>query len=110
MRLKRRASTLSVRDGHVSSGLPYDQRDPDFAINRAGWGRNLAIQQYDDLTHRIARKQIHSYMGTPAALARFSDIQDLETHRFLLRVLRSPETLGQHIRKCVTPLPLAVLR
>lgn len=37
-------------------------------------------------------------MGTPATLSRFSGVQELEVDRFLLRVLRKPEMLEQHLR------------
>ncbi|KAI5359250.1 putative cytochrome P450 [Septoria linicola] len=70
----------------------------DFLMNMCNWGHNLALQQFDDLRHRTGRKQLHSYIGTPASMARFNDVQELQSHRFLLRVLRKPKTLGHEIR------------
>lgn len=48
---------------------------------------------------RAIRKQIHSLLGTQAALAKYSDVQDLETRRFLLRLLSSPARFLDHIKR-----------
>ena len=47
---------------------------------------------------RASRKQFHNIVGTQSALSRFSELQEVETDRFLLRVLESPNELLQHVR------------
>ena len=64
---------------------------------RAGWGDAVASQMYTDRL-RVYRKNIAQLIGSKTAVARFNSVQDLETRRFLLRVLDKPEDLVQHIR------------
>lgn len=37
-------------------------------------------------------------MGTKAAIARYHSLEEIETRRFLLRVLDTPNKVMQHIR------------
>lgn len=70
------------------------------ASKACGYERFLSLHQYDN-TFRQHRKLVHQQLGTRAATARFRDIQDEESRRFLLRVLDDPENLFQHIKRQV---------
>lgn len=51
-----------------------------------------------NLIHRLHRKLLHQQMGTRKLVEKFYDFQDLESRRFLLRVLDTPTNLIQHIK------------
>lgn len=70
------------------------------ASKLCGYERFLSLHQYDN-TFRQHRKLVHQQLGTRAATARFRDIQDEESRRFLLRVLDDPDNLFQHIKRYV---------
>ena len=68
-----------------------------FASELCGFGILLPVRQYDD-TFRWHRKLIHQELGTRVTAQRFRDIQDVESHRFLLRILNDPFKLMEHIK------------
>lgn len=76
-----------------TSGRPYMH----FASKLCGYGIFLNFQQYDS-TFRKHRKLVHQQLGTPAAVARFRDIQDVESRRFLFRILEDPGNVINHIK------------
>jgi len=63
-----------------------------------GWKNTLVLLPYGD-RFRNYRKMFHQVIGTPAAMAAFHPIEEDETHKFLKRVLKSPEDLATHVRK-----------
>ncbi|EME50310.1 hypothetical protein DOTSEDRAFT_59413 [Dothistroma septosporum NZE10] len=70
---------------------------PFFLTQMCGWGEDIGLIPYNRRLRAI-RKHIHSLLGTQTALAKYSDIQDLETRRFLLRVLNDPTRFLEHIK------------
>ena len=66
-----------------------------------GWKWTLALTPYGD-RFREYRKMLHGLMGTRTHVERFHGIMELETHRFLRRILENPEDLQDHIRKHVS--------
>ncbi|KNG82926.1 O-methylsterigmatocystin oxidoreductase [Aspergillus nomiae NRRL 13137] len=68
-----------------------------FAGEIVGWEDVLGFQGYSD-RFRFYRKVLHRVLGTKALMSRFNPLQDVEVRRFLLRVLRKPDDLIQHIR------------
>ncbi|KAM0455036.1 hypothetical protein ACHAPV_007923 [Trichoderma viride] len=68
-----------------------------FASEMCGFAAFLPAMPYDD-EFRQHRKYIHQQLGTKALAARFSDIQDVESKRLLLRILNDPENLVEHIK------------
>jgi hypothetical protein len=66
--------------------------------NLCGFGRLLIFRNYDDV-FRKQRKLVHQQLGTPATASQFNDIQALESHRLLLRILNSPENFPEHLKK-----------
>ena len=73
-------------------------------ISRCGWEFTLASQLYDDRL-RAYRKPIHATLGTKVGAARFNALQEIEVHRFLLRTLKRPAGLLDHIRTYVISAP-----
>lgn len=66
-----------------------------------GWRNTLALTPYGD-RFRSIRKKMHGLMGSPAVIAahpaKIPSLIELETHRFLLRILNDPSNLSKIIR------------
>lgn len=62
-----------------------------------GYDRFFALLQYGD-QFRLYRRVVHQHFGTKSLVAQFADIQDVESKRFLWRVLKDPDNLFQHIK------------
>ncbi|KAL6867809.1 cytochrome P450 [Trichoderma novae-zelandiae] len=62
-----------------------------------GYDRFFALLQYGD-QFRLYRKVIHQQLGTKNLAAQYKDTQDVESRRFLWRILREPDHLFTHIR------------
>lgn len=60
----------------------------------------MALIHYGDHL-RAYRKNIHQFMGTRGSVTRFHKHEETEMRRFLLRLLKEPTKLQQHIRKYV---------
>lgn len=54
------------------------------------------MQTYSD-RFRAYRKAMQPYLGSDTAVSQYNDLQEVECHRFLLRVLQDPKSLPQHI-------------
>ncbi|KAI7776161.1 hypothetical protein LA080_005783 [Diaporthe eres] len=68
-----------------------------FGNEMCGWGDLLATQSYNE-RFRSYRRPIHALVGTKAGVLRYNELQEVEVHRFLLRVLNNPTKLLDHIR------------
>lgn len=66
-----------------------------------GWKNTLVLLPYGDRFRRY-RRLFHSLVGSHATIKRFLPVEELETRRFLRRVLAKPENLQQHIRKYIS--------
>lgn len=62
-----------------------------------GWKNTLVLVPYG-ARFRNHRKDFHQLIGTHTSMLRFHPIEELETHRFLKRVLKKPEDLADHVR------------
>lgn len=58
------------------------------------------MQTYSD-RFRAYRKAMQPYLGSESAVAPTNPLQEVEAHRFLLRVLRDPKKLAHHIQTYV---------
>ncbi|KAI3212678.1 hypothetical protein CBS147311_251 [Penicillium roqueforti] len=67
-----------------------------FASQMVGWEHILAMQTYSDRL-RAYRKAMQPYLGSETAVSQYNELQEVESHRFLLRVLKDPKNLIQHI-------------
>ncbi|KXT12870.1 hypothetical protein AC579_5391 [Pseudocercospora musae] len=77
--------------------IASDRPRPFFLTQMCGWNRNIGFIPYDRRL-RGMRKHIHSLLGTQTALADFNPVQDIETRRFLLRILRKPDQFLKYIK------------
>ncbi len=68
-----------------------------FGMQMCGWTHLLSSQQ-NTPRFRAYRQRIHKAIGTPSTLSRYYPLQEVEVHRFLLRVLDDPDGLLKHIR------------
>ncbi|OKP05847.1 O-methylsterigmatocystin oxidoreductase [Penicillium subrubescens] len=59
------------------------------------------MQTYSD-RFRVYRKAMQPYLGSETAIAQYNSLQEIEVHRFLLRVLlrflQDPSKLSQHVQ------------
>ncbi|KAG0702315.1 cytochrome P450 [Suillus ampliporus] len=62
-----------------------------------GWKHTLVLLPYGN-SFREYRKNFHRVIGSHAALDIFKPIEEVETHRFLKRVLANPDQLQAHVR------------
>ncbi|KAG6873914.1 hypothetical protein C0995_009694 [Termitomyces sp. Mi166 len=67
------------------------------AGNLVGWRNSLGLMSYGDRFRRY-RRLLRDIIGNSASMRQFSHIEQVETHRFLRRVLANPTDLAQHIR------------
>ncbi|KZL65211.1 O-methylsterigmatocystin oxidoreductase (cytochrome P450 oxidoreductase), partial [Colletotrichum tofieldiae] len=89
---RRAATQLLDKSSIKTSGRPYMR----FA-DLCGFASLLNLEQYD-AGYRQDHKLVHQQLGTKAVAARFRDTLDVESQRFLLRVLDDPANLVQHIK------------
>lgn len=68
-----------------------------FAGEMVGW-ENAMSSQFYNAQFREYRKQAHQVFGTQNLVSQFSELQDTEVKRFLLRTLEKPDELVQNIR------------
>jgi hypothetical protein len=63
-----------------------------------GWKNALVLLPYGDRL-REYRKNFHRVIGSRAALSIYHPTLEIETHRFLKRVLAEPDQLQSHVRQ-----------
>lgn len=57
----------------------------------------MAMQTYSD-RFRDYRKAMQPYLGSEQAVSQYNTLQEIEAHRFLLRVLNDQTKLAEHIQ------------
>lgn len=62
-----------------------------------GWKNTLVLLPYGDRL-REYRRNFHHVIGSRAAMDIYQPIEEIETHRFLKRVLAKPDQLQAHVR------------
>ncbi|KAJ8086182.1 hypothetical protein PM082_005005 [Marasmius tenuissimus] len=72
-----------------------------------GWKNTLALLPYGDRFRRY-RKIFHRLIGSPATMRQYHPALELETQRFLQRVLRTPSNVQDHIRKTAGAIILRI--
>ncbi|KAH8690781.1 cytochrome P450 [Talaromyces proteolyticus] len=77
-----------------------------FANDLVGWDKALSSQNYTPL-FRAYRKAVGRVMGSRKSVAQFDGLQEMESEKFLLRLLKQPENFKKHIR---TEVVTAVLK
>ncbi|KIY66959.1 cytochrome P450 [Cylindrobasidium torrendii FP15055 ss-10] len=89
-------------------GAIYSER-PVFPMcgELVGWQNALVFLQYGD-RFKSFRKTFHNLIGTNAVMKKYCPAEELETKRFLRRVLATPELLAEHIRKSTGAIVLRI--
>ncbi|KAJ7708746.1 cytochrome P450 [Mycena rosella] len=72
-----------------------------------GWKNTLVFVPYG-ARFRNYRRLAHSLFGSRSTMASFEPLEELETHRFLKRLLSDPDGLQNHIRKTAGALILRI--
>ncbi|KAJ7162570.1 cytochrome P450 [Mycena crocata] len=72
-----------------------------------GWKNTLVLLPYGDRFRRF-RRLFHNIIGSRAAIKQFLPVEELETRRFLRRVLAKPNDLPKHIRKTAGAIILRI--
>ncbi|KAF8211494.1 cytochrome P450 [Mycena galopus ATCC 62051] len=72
-----------------------------------GWKNTLVLLPYGDRFRRF-RRLFHNIIGSRSAIKQFLPIEELETRRFLRRVLAKPNDLPKHIRKTAGAIILRI--
>ncbi|KAJ7477078.1 cytochrome P450 [Mycena galericulata] len=72
-----------------------------------GWKNTLVLLPYGDRFRRF-RRLFHNIIGSRTAIKQFLPIEELETRRFLRRVLSKPGDLPKHIRKTAGAIILRI--
>ncbi|KLO06300.1 cytochrome P450 [Schizopora paradoxa] len=68
-----------------------------FCGEMCGWNRSLAMMHYGP-QHKAIRKIVHQFMGSGDAISRHHPLLEVESRRFLLRTLKNPGNVTDHIR------------
>ncbi|CAH0024773.1 unnamed protein product [Clonostachys rhizophaga] len=97
----------AVRDLLEQTSLKTSLRPSSIFADGCGFGNFLPFRQYND-TYRWHRKLVHQQIGTKVMAARFNDVQDVESRRFLLRVLQNPEDLVKHFKTEASAIVLKI--
>ncbi|KAG2362235.1 cytochrome P450 [Suillus spraguei] len=80
-----------------SKGTLYSDRPViPMAGELVGWKDSLPFLSYD--LSRQQRRNIHKVIGSRDAVDAYNEIEEVETHRFLKRVLAKPDQLREHVR------------
>jgi len=90
---KKAAHDLLDKHSTTTSGRPQTE----FASRLCGFGDFLLFQQ-DNNHFRRGRKLVNQELGTKAAAARFKHAQDVHVRRFLIQVLKQPESSIKHLK------------
>ncbi|KAJ7746782.1 cytochrome P450 [Mycena maculata] len=72
-----------------------------------GWKNTLALTPYGE-RFRNYRRLAHSVFGSRSSMAGFEPLEETETHRFLKRLVSTPDGLQDHIRKAAGAIILRI--
>ncbi|KLO18912.1 cytochrome P450 oxidoreductase OrdA-like protein [Schizopora paradoxa] len=78
-----------------------------FGGEMCGWSNTLALLR-DVEEHRLHRKNIHRVIGTRAATSKFHSLMEVEMRRLVLRIMKRPDLLQQHVQTSATALILRI--
>lgn len=87
------ASNILERNSLQTSG----RLRPQFGSILCGFGSSPLILPYNSKL-RQARRNFHKHIGSSAAVAQNHNIREIESRRFLIRLLYNPKELDRHIK------------
>ncbi|KAG6908024.1 hypothetical protein DXG01_006443 [Tephrocybe rancida] len=97
------ANDMLDKKSHIYSDRPILQ----MGGNLVGWKNSLILLPYGDRFRRC-RRMFRAIIGSRTTVNQFSHIEELETHRFLRRVLTEPKELATHIRRIAGSIILRI--
>ncbi|KAG1874858.1 cytochrome P450 [Suillus subluteus] len=89
------------------SALYSDRPVVPMAGELVGWKDAMAFLPHGD-RFRQQRKNLHRVIGSRAAVDVYSEIEEVETRRFLKRVLANPDQLQEHVRHTAGAITLRI--
>ncbi|KAI0028090.1 cytochrome P450 [Vararia minispora EC-137] len=91
------------------SSIYSDRPRMPMAGELCGYIDTLPIMPYGQ-RFRVTRRLMHQFMGTRTTVEKYADVEEEETARFILRILRDPrsESLEEHVRKMTGGLILKI--
>ncbi|KAG2039206.1 cytochrome P450 [Suillus americanus] len=72
-----------------------------------GYGQTLPYLRYGE-RFRLFRKNCHRIIGSHSALVIYQPMEEMETRRFLKRVLAKPDRLQAHVRHAIGAISLRI--
>ena len=69
------------------------------ACDLVGWGDLTGLLPHGD-THRKHRKLFHRYIGAKSSLEAFYPAKEAEAKQLIRNVLKNPDDLIAHVRRC----------
>ncbi|KAH8116638.1 cytochrome P450 [Phellopilus nigrolimitatus] len=69
-----------------------------FGGEMVGWENSVSLARYGDRLRQY-RRNFHQFLGTKAAVSGLIPLLEVETRRFLYRVMRNPSSLHEQIRR-----------
>ncbi|KAJ3560510.1 hypothetical protein NP233_g10793 [Leucocoprinus birnbaumii] len=97
------ATELLEKRGSIYSDRPVMEMGGEMV----GWKNTLVLVPYGD-RFRSYRKLFHQLIGSNASMSQFYPIEEAETHKFLQRLLSTPQDLAKHVRKTAGAIILRI--
>lgn len=90
------ASDLLDKKGSIYSDRPRMEMGGELV----GWKNTLVLVGYGE-RFRNYRRLFHQLIGSHDSMSQFNHVEEIETHKFLKRLLCSPQNLAEHVRRFV---------
>ena len=100
---------LAIQMLEKKSSVYSDRPKMVFGGEMVGWNQTLVLTPYGD-RFREYRRFMHQLIGGRTQVKRFHSLSEMETHKFLKRVLGSPDQVQDHIRQYVLCLHTMMFR
>jgi hypothetical protein len=84
------------KKGSIYSDRPVMQMGGELV----GWKNSLVLQRYGERL-RGYRRLFYKVIGTDQSMSEYYPVEEIETHKFIKRLLETPQDLADHIRKYV---------
>ncbi len=97
------SSRLATEMLDKKSAIYSDRPRLVFGGEMVGWDQSLPLTPYGDRL-REYRSLLHQFIGTRNQVKRFHSLSEVETRRFLERVLEKPDRVHDYIRQYVSCL------
>ncbi|KAF7762119.1 hypothetical protein Agabi119p4_8712 [Agaricus bisporus var. burnettii] len=97
------ASDLLDKKGSIYSDRPRMEMGGELV----GWKNTLVLVGYGE-RFRNYRRLFHQLIGSHDSMSQFNHVEEIETHKFLKRLLCSPQNLAEHVRRTAGAIILRI--